>query len=149
LSWNAASGATSYNVKISTANGGPYTTITNVTATSFVDTGLNNGATYYYVVSSVGSVVESANSNPVSATPLSTSPPGIGNITISGSTLIINGTNGTAAASFYVLWSTNVALPLSDWTILCTNQFGPGGGFGITNAFNPSLQQSFYRIEVP
>jgi hypothetical protein len=148
LSWNAASGANSYNVKISTTNGGPYTTVTNVATTSFINTGLTNGTTYYYVVSAVG-VVEGANSSQVSATPLSASPPAIGKITISGLNLIINGTNGTAATPFYVLWSTNVALPLGDWTIISSNQFGSGGGFSITNAFNPSLYQSFYRIEVP
>src|SRR5262249_34390193 len=50
LSWNASSGATSYNVKRSTTNGGPYTTISSPTTTSYTDTGLTNGTTYYYVV---------------------------------------------------------------------------------------------------
>src|SRR5437773_2005899 len=52
LSWNASSGATSYNVKRSTTSGSGYTNIaTGVAATSFTDTGLVNGTTYYYVVS--------------------------------------------------------------------------------------------------
>src|SRR5499427_11097758 len=52
LSWNASSGATSYNVKRSTTSGGPYTTIASgVTSTSFTNTGLTNGTTFFFVVS--------------------------------------------------------------------------------------------------
>ena len=53
LSWNASSGATSYNVKRSTVSGGPYTTVGSPGATSFTDTGLTNGTTYFYVVTAV------------------------------------------------------------------------------------------------
>ena len=69
LTWNTASGATSYNVKRATVIGGPYTTVTNVTGTSFTDTGLTNGTTYYYVVSASNSGGESGNSTQASATP--------------------------------------------------------------------------------
>src|SRR6266700_3497948 len=69
LSWSASSGATSYNVKRSTTSGGPYTTISSPTTTSYTDTGLTNGTTYYYVVSAVNTAGESANSSQVSATP--------------------------------------------------------------------------------
>jgi len=70
LGWNAAAGAASYNVKRSTASGGPYATIaTGVTATSYVDTGLANGTTYYYVISAVNAGGESANSAQAAATP--------------------------------------------------------------------------------
>src|SRR5262245_26658085 len=71
LTWNASSGATSYNVKRSTTSGGPYTTIgAGVTATSFTNTGLTNGTTYFFVVSAVNAAGESANSNQASATPV-------------------------------------------------------------------------------
>jgi hypothetical protein len=71
LNWNASSGATSYNVKRSTTNGGPYTTIASgVTATTFTNTGLTNGTTYFFVVSAVNSFGESGNSNQASATPV-------------------------------------------------------------------------------
>ncbi|HEY9431003.1 MAG TPA: right-handed parallel beta-helix repeat-containing protein [Blastocatellia bacterium] len=78
LSWNASTGASSYNVKRSTTSGGPYTTIaTGVTSTSFTNTGLTNGTTYFFVVSAVNSAGESGNSNQASATP---QPPSAGDI---------------------------------------------------------------------
>lgn len=63
ISWPAATGAASYNIKRSTSSGGPYTTIaTGLTDTSYLDTNLTNGTYYYYVVSSVISSSESLNS---------------------------------------------------------------------------------------
>ncbi|HXM65052.1 MAG TPA: fibronectin type III domain-containing protein [Terriglobales bacterium] len=74
LSWNASSGATSYNVQRSTTSGGPYTTIGSPTTTSYTDTGVTNGTTYYYVVAAVNAAGQSANSSQVSATPLGVPP---------------------------------------------------------------------------
>ena len=68
LNWSASSGATSYNVKSSTTNGGPYTTIASPTSTSYTNTGLATGTTYYYVVSAVNGAGETTNSIQVSAT---------------------------------------------------------------------------------
>jgi len=70
LGWTASTGATSYTVKRSTTNGGPYTAVaTGLTGTSHADTGLTNGTTYYYVVSAVNADGESANSAQASVTP--------------------------------------------------------------------------------
>ena len=70
LTWNASLGATSYKLKRATANGGPYSTIASgITGTTFNNTGLQSGTTYYYVVSAVNPAGESANSNQASATP--------------------------------------------------------------------------------
>jgi fibronectin type 3 domain-containing protein len=74
LNWPATPGATSYNIKNSTTNGGPYTTITNVTATSFIDTNVTNGTTYYYVISALNTYGESTNSSQAVATPFATPP---------------------------------------------------------------------------
>jgi cellulose 1,4-beta-cellobiosidase len=68
LSWSASNGATNYNVKFSTTNGGPYTTIGSTASTTYTNTGLANGTTYYYVVSAVNSFGESSNSAQISAT---------------------------------------------------------------------------------
>ena len=63
LSWNAVAGATSYNVKRSTASGGPYTTIASgLIETNYADAGLVVGLSYYYVVSAVAGATESLNS---------------------------------------------------------------------------------------
>jgi fibronectin type 3 domain-containing protein len=69
LSWTASTDATSYNVKRATVSGGPYTTVASPTSTTFTDTALTNGTTYYYVVTAVNSGGESGNSTETSATP--------------------------------------------------------------------------------
>ncbi|HKI12171.1 MAG TPA: glycoside hydrolase family 44 protein [Candidatus Acidoferrum sp.] len=69
LTWNASSGATSYNVKRSTTNGGPYTTVASPTTASYTNTGLTNGTPYYYVVTAVNSAGESNPSAQATATP--------------------------------------------------------------------------------
>lgn len=80
----------------------------------------------------------------------SANPPKIGGITISGGNVIISGTDGTAGADYCVLASTNVALPLTNWTRLSpTGQFGPGGVFSFTNAIDPNLPRRFYLIQLP
>ncbi|WP_276500175.1 LamG-like jellyroll fold domain-containing protein [Terrimonas pollutisoli] len=62
LTWATANGATSYKVKRSLTTGGPYTVIAQVSANSYSDVNVINGTGYYYVVSSAGTSLESANS---------------------------------------------------------------------------------------
>ena len=75
LSWSLSGGATSYRVKRSTVSGGPYTQIAAPTAPPYVDTSVVNDTRYYYVVSAVNSVGESANSAQVTAVPVVQNPP--------------------------------------------------------------------------
>lgn len=74
LGWSVVSGATSYNVKRVATVGSAFTTITNVNATDFTDTGLVNGLMYYYVVSAVNSAGESVNSMEAGVQPVSLAP---------------------------------------------------------------------------
>jgi hypothetical protein len=80
LSWTALNGATSYNVKRSTTSGGPYTTIStagSVTGTTFSDSSLDIGPTYYYVFSATTPYGESVNSAEASAAAAECTPPAI------------------------------------------------------------------------
>jgi Fibronectin type III domain len=75
LSWNAASGATGYNVRRSTTSGGPYSMVAaNTSATTFTNLGLANGTAYYYVVAATNAAGESGNSTQISVQPVSTMP---------------------------------------------------------------------------
>jgi hypothetical protein len=70
LSWDLAPFATSYILKRSTINGGPYTVIaSNLTTTSYLNTSFTPGITYYYRVAAANAFGESPNSAQVSATP--------------------------------------------------------------------------------
>ena len=75
LSWSAATGATSYNVYRGTTAGGKGTTAykTGVTGTSFSNTGLSTGSTYYYFVTAVNAAGESGHFSESSATTVAAS----------------------------------------------------------------------------
>jgi autotransporter-associated beta strand protein len=75
-------------------------------------------------------------------------PPVIGGIKLAGGNLILNGSGGHAFGTYYILTSTNVAAPLTNWTRLLTNQFDAGGNFSFTNAMNTNAAQSFYLLQL-
>jgi autotransporter-associated beta strand protein len=68
---------------------------------------------------------------------------------LNGTNLVFSGTNGTVGATYYVLTSTNLVLPLSSWTPIFTNTFITGGAFSVTNAISLSVPQRFYLLYVP
>jgi PKD repeat protein len=88
LSWPASVGATSYHVKRALVSGGPYVGVACPTGTSYTDTGLATGTTYYYVVSAAynagpDSGGESADSSEASATLTASVPAAPTNVTAS------------------------------------------------------------------
>jgi len=115
LTWTASTGAASYNVKRAAASGGAFTTIAaGVTGTTYTDTGLTNGTTYYYVVSAVNSAGESANSSAANATP-------VGGGTLPTSSLVVqyklsnaNANDNQIYASFNIKNTGTTAVNLSD-----------------------------------
>ena len=109
LTWSAPGGATGYNVKRSLTGGGPYTTVGTATGTSYLDSTVTNGTTYYYVVSATNGSVESANSSEVSVIPnlvattatLASSPVTSGNYgTAVTFTATVTGTTPTGTVTF-------------------------------------------------
>ena len=70
LSWDSVNGADTYTVKRATSSGGPYTAIEGgISGTSFTDSSVSNGTTYYYVVSATNALGEGPDSSEVSAMP--------------------------------------------------------------------------------
>ncbi len=65
-----------------------------------------------------------------------TLPPGITNFAlVNGTNIVISGTNGQAGALYYLLTSTNLLLPKSQWTPVSTNTAaGANFSFSVTNA---------------
>jgi autotransporter-associated beta strand protein len=69
-------------------------------------------------------------------------------ISLSGTTLTITATNGSASGQYVLLASTNVALPLAQWTPVLTNNFDGSGNLNLsTNIVNPANAQTFYILK--
>ncbi len=80
LSWTAVTSATSYTVQRSTTSGGPYSTVASgVTGTTYTDSSVSNGMSYYYVVSAVNANGQSTDSAEAHATMLISSAISIAN----------------------------------------------------------------------
>jgi Fibronectin type III domain len=126
ISWNAVSGATSYNLYMASQSGltkNNYSTLTDGMAhlgvtSPFIHTGLTNGTTYYFVVTAVNTYGESSESGQVSATPSATmsapsAPTGVtatagnGKITIGWNTV-------SGATSYNTFWNTTADVTTSD-----------------------------------
>ncbi|MBB6237949.1 regulation of enolase protein 1 (concanavalin A-like superfamily) [Pedobacter sp. AK013] len=68
LEWDVIQGFT-YNIKRSTALGGPYVAVGSTSTPKFTDTGVSNGTTYYYVIAAVDSIGELPPGTVVTAKP--------------------------------------------------------------------------------
>jgi hypothetical protein len=71
-------------------------------------------------------------------------------VSLSGTNLVVHGTNNNVPnTSFHyaVLVSSNVNLPLSNWSILGTNSFNSGGTFDYTNPIVPGTPRQFIDVE--
>jgi autotransporter-associated beta strand protein len=67
--------------------------------------------------------------------------------TLVGNTLSFSGSGGAPGAVYHVLTSTDVALPLTNWTAIATNNFDGSGNFNFSDT--TSAAQQFYIISVP
>lgn len=128
LSWtDNASNERNYVVARATVAGGPYTDIATlgVNVTSYSDTGLSPGTTYYYVVRATNSAGASANSNEASATTLPllpAAPSGLTATAVSSSQVDLRWTdNSTNESNFVVARSTTAGGPYTDIATLSAN----------------------------
>jgi autotransporter-associated beta strand protein len=76
-----------------------------------------------------------------------TNSPVIQQITLSGSNIILTGTNGQTSGTAYLLMTTNVANSISTWKTVATNVLaGNTYTFTGTNVITPALGHQFYRL---
>ena len=64
----------------------------------------------------------------------------------SGTNLIFAGTNGPAGGTNYLVATTSLAAPMSQWTRVATNQFDVSGNCLVTNAVSAGTAQQFFRV---
>jgi autotransporter-associated beta strand protein len=78
------------------------------------------------------------------------SPAKFTSISVSGVALTITGTNGAANGTYRLLESTNLLLPVNQWTPVLTNSFDGSGNFNLTtNVVTPGSRQMFYLLLMP
>ena len=96
-----------------------------------------------------GHLVDNSGSIDLSVTVSAVPPsPSIHSIVLSGGQVILGGTNNDGAGGTYrVLTSTNVALPVTNWSLLTNGSFDASGNFSSTNPM--SGNRHFYRLQVP
>jgi autotransporter-associated beta strand protein len=90
---------------------------------------------------------------------ISTNTPGVVQLIVSGlqfnhtsltsGQLIFSGTGGITNGAYYVLGSTNLALPFNLWSPIATNHFDANGNFIFSNSLNPLAPREYYLLELP
>jgi hypothetical protein len=79
-------------------------------------------------------------------------PPQIASISLSGANaLVLQGTGGptNGGYSYWLRSSTNLALPLTNWSLVATNPFDAQGNFSNQIPLVPGTPQTFYRLQLP
>jgi hypothetical protein len=160
----------STNLPLFTVNGN----LTNNNNTVVVDLGgATLGAGTYRLMNYTGSISGALSAGPVllngtvlGTAAMDTSTPGqvnlavivgkpkIGAFSLSGATLTIAATNGTPGVTCGVLASTNVALPLTQWSPIIRNVLFNGGGtvntnIDLTATSNGYAPQQFFLLQSP
>jgi hypothetical protein len=77
------------------------------------------------------------------------SPPFFGHADVKVGGLVFNGSGGIAGGTYYVITSTNLALPLNHWTIVTTNQFDSDGSFSFTNSPDAGAAGRYFSLLLP
>jgi len=73
----------------------------------------------------------------------------IAGISRQGANVVVSGDSGPPKANYYVLTSTNLTLPLAQWTRAATNQFDGEGNCVYTNTMDSSSMAKFFMLQLP
>jgi hypothetical protein len=105
----------------------------------------NDSGNYWLIITNPGGSVTSSNAVLTVLPPLS-----FGNIlAATGGSFILSGTGGVSNGAYYVLISSNLLTPLTNWTYIATNQFDGQGSFIFTNTAQTNAPQLFYLLQLP
>jgi hypothetical protein len=75
------------------------------------------------------------------------SPPHLTGISVVGTMMSISATNGANGGQYVLRGTTNLTLPLAQWTPILTNRFDGSGNLNLsTNVINPAVPQRFYIL---
>jgi len=91
--------------------------------------------------------LESGNNSIIKRIISTNSVPYINAITVSGTNVVVSGTNGPANGMYSVLVSTNLLFPIG-WEPLSTNPFSGTGNFMFTNPVNRGKPGLFYQLQL-
>ena len=75
--------------------------------------------------------------------------PTITTVSLFGTNFVLRGSGGLPNGKYYVLASTNVALPLAGWPRIATNSYDASGNFNFTNVMASGAVARFYRLQLP
>ncbi len=134
LSWNGTNIYNRTNLSAFTWTNLQFT-VTATTGSTTLSFGFRNDPSYFGL-------------DDVSVTPLG-QPLKLAGLSLSGTNLVVSGLNGVSGASYVMRASTNLALPINQWTPVSTNILGVNGNFAFTatNAVSPGLPRQYYILE--
>jgi hypothetical protein len=75
--------------------------------------------------------------------------PKINTVSTIGTNLVLRGSGGLPNGNYYVLASTNLALPVASWPRIATNSYDASGNFSCTNGMSAGVPQKFYLLQLP
>ena len=159
----------SLNVGISSAtNYGSFLMTTNVVLGGAFNATLNNGyvpanGTSFSVLRSLGSVQGTFSSlglppavswqTTYAATnftlTVGSPKPQFATLNLAGTNAIFTGIGGSPGSNYVILATTNLTLPLPNWSALTTNAFDGSGQFRYTNSVSPTKLRQFFIFKLP
>jgi hypothetical protein len=75
-------------------------------------------------------------------------PASINALSTAGANFLFGSSNGIPGANFSILASTNVSLPVTNWSVIQTGSFDGNGSLQFTNAIDPSAPQKYYQLRL-
>jgi hypothetical protein len=105
----------------------------------------NDSGIYWLIIMTGGGSITTSNSI-LTVLPL----PLFGSIIAgNGGGFILSGTGGESNGTYYVLTSSNLLAPLTNWTHIATDHFDGAGGFIFTNTVQTNAPQLFHILQMP